>query len=450
MESVSAVAATASRFARPLSGNPPQLRNSSEYLIQRLLGRNDPQDQWEESKLTGKIKVHSLTGRITFELIGEAWRAVRRNRGSAGVDKVSIRMFEKNLEANLNRLMRELKKGTFQPLPARRVYIPKDAKRTKLRPLGIPAVRDRIAQEVLRRLLNPIFEARFHQDSYGFRSKRSCHQAVERVRELHRQQYRWVLDADIKGFFDNLSHEALMRELSDVVADGNILRLVEKFLRAGVMEGGNLLPTRVGTPQGGVASPLLANIALNILDWHLHELGYRFVRYADDFVVLCQSESEAKEALALIEPLLRDRLGLTLSSEKTKITRFQDGFTFLGFEIKSRSVTMRAKSVENFKTKVRELTRRSHNLDAELIVKLNRVIRGTANYFAQPWSHCGDAYRSLDRWIRMRLRCMKFKRKSDVDNIRLRLKHFRRMGLLSLYDLQTSRVTGSVRIPIRG
>jgi RNA-directed DNA polymerase len=390
----------------------------------------------------GKIKVHSLTGRITSKLVFEAWRAVRRNRGAAGIDKVSIQMFEQNLDANLDRLMRELKQGTFQPLPARRVYIPKDAKGTKFRPLGIPAVRDRVAQEVLRRLLNPIFEAKFHDHSYGFRPGRSCHQAVQKVMELGRQGYRWVLDADISGFFDNLSHSALMRELSDVVADGNILRLVEKFLRAGVMEGGKLRPTRIGTPQGGVASPLLANIALNVLDWHLQEHGYRFVRYADDFVVLCRSENEAKEALALVEHLIADRLGLSLSSEKTKIARFHEGFTFLGFDIKSRFVRMRAKSVENFKTKVRQITRRSHNLDAEMIGQLNRVIRGTANYFATPWSHCGDMYRSLDRWIRMRLRCMKFKRKSRVDNPRLRLKHFKRMGLLSLSELRTACVAG--------
>ena len=380
----------------------------------------------------GKIKVHSLTGRITSKLVFEAWRAVRRNRGAAGVDKVSIRMFEKNLDANLDRLMRELKQRTFEPLPARRVYIPKDAKGTKFRPLGIPAVRDRVAQEVLRRLLNPIFEARFHGHSYGFRLGRSCHDAVEKVLELGRQGYRYVLDADISGFFDNLSHSAIMRELSDVVADGNILGLVEKFLRAGVMEGGKIRPTRVGTPQGGVVSPLLANIALNILDWHLHERGFRFVRYADDFVVLCRSEDEAKEALALVEHFLADRLGLSLSPEKTTVTRFHEGFSFLGFDIKSRFVRMRAKSVENFKTKVRRITRRSHNLDAEMVERLNRVIRGTANYFATPWSHCGDIYRSLDRWIRMRLRCMKFKRKSQVDNVRVRLKHLRNMGLLSL------------------
>ena len=384
----------------------------------------------------GKIKVHSLTGRITSKLVFEAWRAVRRNRGAAGVDKVSIQMFENNLDANLARLMRELKRGTFQPLPARRVYIPKDAKGTKFRPLGIPAVRDRVAQEVLRRLLNPIFEARFHDHSYGFRPGRNCHQAVEKVMEFGQQGYRYVLDADISGFFDNLKHAALMRELSEVVADGNILRLVEKFLRAGVMEGGKLRPTRVGTPQGGVASPLLANIALNVLDWHLHEHGYRFVRYADDFVVLCRSEEEAKEALALVERLIADRLGLSLSPEKTKIARFHEGFNFLGFDIKSRYVRMRAKSVENFKTKIRMITQRSHNLDAEMIVRLNRVIQGTANYFATPWSHCGDLYRTLDRWIRMRLRCMKFDRKSRVDNARLRLKHLKRMGLLSLNEIR--------------
>jgi group II intron reverse transcriptase/maturase len=403
----------------------------------------DPQDQQEGTQVAkGKRKVHSLTGRITPKLVFEAWRAVRRNRGAAGIDKVSVQMFAENLEANLDALLRELKRGLFEPLPARRVYIPKDARQTKFRPLGIPAVRDRVAQEVLRRLLGPIFEAKFHEHSYGFRAGRSCHQAVEKVLELGRQGYRWVLDADISGFFDNLSHRAVMRELSDVVADGNILRLVEKFLRAGVMERGKFEPTRVGTPQGGVASPLLANIALNVLDWHLQERGFRFVRYADDFVVLCRSEQEAKEALALVQQFLAERLGLALSSEKTKVTRFHEGFTFLGFDIQSNFVRMRAKSVENFKTKVRELTRRSHNLDATVIGKLNDVIRGTAKYFATPWSHCGDRYRSLDRWIRMRLRCMKLKRKSGKDNFRIRLKHLRRMGLLSLSDLRPQCVTG--------
>jgi RNA-directed DNA polymerase len=384
----------------------------------------------KEKTVVSIVKAHSLTGRITPQTVHAAWLAVKRNRGAAGIDKVSISMFETNLEANLASLMRELKAGSFQPMPARRVYIPKAP--GKFRPLGIPAVRDRVAQEVLRQLLSPLFESIFHDHSYGFRPKRGCHQAVEKVKEIHRQGYRVVLDADIQGFFDNLSHTAIMTELSKVVADGNILRLVQKFLSAGVMEGGKYQATRVGTPQGGVVSPLLANIALNLMDWKLEQAGFRFVRYADDFVVLCKSEQRAKEALELIGNILAEQLGLVLSPEKTHITTFKKGFAFLGFQIGAWTIRMRDKSKEKFKDKVRQITTRSHNLDAEMIEELNRVIRGTANYFARPWSACGNMYRALDRWIRMRLRCMNFKRKSMVDNRRVRLKHFEHMGLLSL------------------
>lgn len=385
-----------------------------------------------------KIKVHSLTGRITPELMHHAFRKVRRNRGAAGIDKTSITMFEANLEQNLLALMRDLKtRGAFQPLPLRRVHIPKGPGQT--RPLGIPAVRDRVAQEVLRQLLSPLFERLFHDDSYGFRPGRGCHMAVEKVLELHRQGYTHVLDADIKGFFDNLPHEVIMAALAAEVADGNILGLVERFLKAGVMEEGVFQPTRKGTPQGGVISPLLANIALNHLDWRLHDAGFRFVRYADDFVVLCRSEAEVQEALALVQEQLTS-LGLTLSAEKTKRTEFREGFAFLGFAISSWGVSMRPKSIEKFKTKVRELTPRRHNLDPGVLTKLNRVIRGTASYFATTFSTIGDLFRGLDRWIRMRLRCMKYKRKSYADNGRLRLHNLRRMGLLFLSDLRPAPV----------
>jgi len=271
-----------------------------------------------------KPKVHSLTGRITSDLMHEAFKRVKRNRGAAGIDKVSIQMFEANLEQNLATLMRDLKRGSFVPKPLRRVYIPKGA--GKSRPLGIPAVRDRVAQEVLRRLLSPIFEPLFHDHSFGFRPERNCHQAVERVLELWRQGHLHVLDADIHGFFDNIPHSVIMTSLAAVVADGNILGLVEKFLRAGVMENGVFKPTSIGTPQGGVISPLLANIALNSLDWHLEAHGLRFVRYADDFVVLCRAEEQAKEALTIVEQHLSNRLGLTLSPEKTHVTTFKKGF----------------------------------------------------------------------------------------------------------------------------
>lgn len=179
-----------------------------------------------------------------------AFKRVKGNRGAAGIDKVSIRMFETNLDANLLALMRDLKTGAFVPLPSRRTYIPKG--NGKDRPLGIPAVRDRVAQEVVRRLLEPVFEPLFHENSYGFRPGRNCHQAVERVLELRGLGYRHVLDADISGFFDNIPHSVIMAGVANEVADGNILRLVEKFLKAGIMEDGVFKPTTVGTPQGGV------------------------------------------------------------------------------------------------------------------------------------------------------------------------------------------------------
>lgn len=387
-----------------------------------------------------KIKVHSLTGRITPRLMQQAFQAVKRNRGAAGVDKVSIKLFAANLEENLTALMRELKTGTFRPRPLRRVHIPKGPGTTKLRPLGIPVVRDRVAQEVIRRLLAPIFEPQFHEHSYGFIPGRNCHQAIERVLELHRQGHRVVLDADIQGFFDNLSHRVIMGAVRAEVADGNILNLVERFLTAGVMEDGVFTPTTLGTPQGGVISPLLANIVLNRLDCRLHAAGYRFVRYADDFVVLCQTGPQAQEALALVKQVLEGELGLALSAEKTKITTYGKGYDFLGFHLSSRSRRMRDKSVQKFKAKMREITERHRNLDRTVIGKLNQVIRGTANYFATGFSTCRWMFQKLDSWIRMRLRAMKLKRKNYNDNHKLRIGYFRRqLGLLTLEEFCTYR-----------
>jgi group II intron reverse transcriptase/maturase len=377
-------------------------------------------------------KVHSLTGRIDDRLMMQAFKAVKKNRGAAGIDKVSIAMFQQNLDDNLAALKRDLKKGTFTPKPLRRVWIPKDAKGTKFRPLGIPAVRDRVAQEVIRRLLEPIFEPLFHDGSFGFRPKRSCHNAIDRVLSFHDEGDRVTLDADIAGFFDNIPHKLIVGAVAEEVADGNILSLVEKFLAAGVMDGGVFKPTTIGTPQGGVISPLLANVVLNQLDWRLEKAGYRFVRYADDFVVVCASRQEAKAALEFVEEIMTD-LGLSLSPEKTKIASYGKGYEFLGFRLSSKSRTMRTKSLEKFKTKIRELTRRCHNLDARVIAKLNQVIRGTANYFATNFSTCIKLFQKMDKWIRMRVRCMKFKRKSEFDNYRLRQGSFdKKLGLLKM------------------
>ncbi len=386
-----------------------------------------------------KQKVHSLTGRIDDRLMREAFRAVKRNRGAAGIDKVSIAMFEENLDANLAALMKDLKtRNSFVPKPLRRVWIAKDPQGKKLRPLGIPAVRDRVAQEVIRRLLEPIFEPLFHDCSFGFRPKRSCHLAIRQVLAFHEAGYCVTLDADISGFFDNIPHKLIVGAVAEEVADGNILNLIERFLAAGVMENGIFKPTSIGTPQGGVISPLLANIVLNKLDWRLSQAGYRFVRYADDFVVVCQTREQATAALALVESIMTD-LGLSLSPEKTKIASYGKGYDFLGFRLSKTSRTMRSKSLEKFKTKVRELTRRSHNLEDKVIVKLNQVIRGTANYFATEFSSCTNLFRQLDKWIRMRIRCMKFKRKCPEDNHRMKNRVFlMKLGLLDMLTYATA------------
>jgi RNA-directed DNA polymerase len=374
-------------------------------------------------------KVHSLTGRITPELVRAAFHAVKRNRGAAGIDKVSIQMFAANLDANLHSVLCALKDGSFQPRPLRRRFI--DKGNGKLRPLGIPAVRDRVAQEVLRRLLNPVFEPKFHAASHGFRPGHNCHMAIEQLIAFHEQGDWYVLDADIQGFFDNLPQDVMMAAVAAEVADGNILRLIEKFLRSGVMENGVFKPTTVGTPQGGVISPLLANIVLNHLDWHLDQLGLRFVRYADDFVVVAGSKAQAEEARTQVEQGL-GKLGLQLSPDKTQITTDGKGYTFLGFVISSRSKRMRPKSEQKFRDKVRELTERHHNFDATTVVKLNQVIRGTAHYFCPRWATHRKSLRELDSWIRMRLRAMWKKVKRMTDNYRLPNRRFEQLGLLSL------------------
>lgn len=392
-------------------------------------------------------KEHSLTGRITIELMRAAFKKVKRNRGAAGVDKVSVKMFEANLEPNLLALMRDLKSGEFWPDPLLRVRIPKAPRSKKLRPLGIPGVRDRVAQEVLRRLLEPIFEPLFHEASFGFRPKRNCHMAIEWVLRLHAAGHFVVLDADIEGFFDNIPFAVIMRLVADRVADGNILRLLQRFLAAGVMEDGVFKPTTIGTPQGGVISPLLANIVLNQMDWALARAGFQFARYADDFVVVTRSDQQAQEALALVQQVLGAELQLRLSPEKTRITTYGKGYEFLGFFLSSRSRRMRDKSQQKFKDKVRELTVRHHNFEAEVVTELNRVIRGTAQYFTPAFATNRWLFQKLDSWVRMRLRSMKLKRKSYNDNRKLRVGYFcRKLGLLTLESFCLSRDTvGQVR-----
>jgi len=376
-----------------------------------------------------KHRVHSLTGRITNKIMMKAYKSVKRNRGAAGVDKVSIAMFDSNLKENLVKLKIELKSGTYIPIPLRRVYIPKAP--SQFRPLGIPAVRCRISQEVVRLLIDPIFEDIFHQNSHGFRKRHSCHTAMDELVKLYRQGYRVAVDADIQGFFDNIPQKLIMELVAAQISDGNVLNLIKKFLQAGVMEDGKVLPTTKGTPQGGNISPLLANIVLNHFDWVMEKHGFKFVRYADDFVVLCKSKAKAEKALLEVKKCIEGDLGLTLHPEKTKIVTFGQGFIFLGYYISARTIRMCPKAEDRFKNKVREILRRCNNLEAKVIEKLNRVIRGVVNYFYTEFTTDLGQFNVLDKWIRKRIRCMKFKRIWMTDNKRLWNKHISRMGLTS-------------------
>lgn len=376
-----------------------------------------------------KFKTHSLTGRITPILVKQSWKAVKRNKGAAGVDRVTTESYNKNIERNLDELIKKLKtrKGYKCP-PLRREYIPK-GNTGKTRPLGIPTVDTRVAQEVIRRLIDPIFEPQFHDNSFGFRTGRNCHQAVERVLNYTKQGYKHVVDIDIKGFFDNIPHDIILTMLRSEIADGNILDIIETFLRCGVEENNVITPTKAGVPQGGVISPLIGNIVLNYLDWQIEAAGFKFVRYADDLVILCKTHNQAKDALILTKEILAD-LGLECSPEKTKISSMSQGFQFLGFDVSSRTVKMRQKSKEKFEEKIKELTTRSHNLDAKVIEKLNQVIRGTVNYFHTGFSKAKEYFRRTDNWIRERLRWMKYKSKRQTHHLKMKNKHIAKRGLV--------------------
>jgi group II intron reverse transcriptase/maturase len=279
--------------------------------------------------------MHSLTGRITREALHKAFKALKRNRGAAGLDKQSIKMFEANLDDNLLALMRELKSGPYQPIPLRRVYLSKG--QGVFRPLRIPAVRCRVAQEVIRALIDPIFAPTFHDSSPGFRRHRSCHTAMAQLVALHQQGYR-VVDTDLKGFFDSIPHPLSLALVARASADGNSLSRIKKFFQASVMEEGEGRPTRQGTPQGGGCAPLLANLVLNHLDWRLEALGYRFVCSADDCVVLGKTRRQAEKALQAVTQCVEDDLGWALNPDKTQLTTFGHGCVFLGYDVSARTI----------------------------------------------------------------------------------------------------------------
>jgi len=331
-----------------------------------------------------------------------ASKRVVSNGGAGGIDRMSTRQWKAREDTLLGILRQRLMNDAYRSNPCRRVYIPKAGGKKK-RGLGIPTVWDRVCQQAVHNVLMPVFEEYFHDSSHGFRPGRSTHTAVRLLEKLRRLGYRHVVDLDIRGFFDNVDHEILMRLVGKVVKDRRVLGLIRGWLKAGVMEEGNLRYLTSGTPQGGVISPLLSNVYLTVLDNALEGMGYRFVRYADDVVILCRDEQEVEEALAYARHVL-SKLKLELSEEKTHITSFREGFDFLGFHFGRRGRKVGGKSLRGFYGKVRQITRRQQGDIAvdKVIAHLNPVLRGWGNYHRE--GRNVGLFTRLDKWVRNRLR----------------------------------------------
>jgi RNA-directed DNA polymerase len=338
-----------------------------------------------------------------------AWEKVRANRGAAGVDGQSIERFAACSDEYLSELADSLRAEQYQPMAVRRVEIPKGDGTT--RPLGIPAVKDRIVQTAVKLVIEPVFEVMFHPSSYGFRPGRSCKDALREVDLLIKGGYRYAVDADLKGYFDSIPHERLMRRVSERIGDGRVLALLEGWLKQDIVSEMESWTPVGGTPQGAVISPLLANIYLHPLDELMASHGYKMVRYADDFVVLCQSREEAEAALALIRAWVAEN-GLSLHPDKTHIGDSGEkggGFSFLGYSFEGKRRHVRKKSLDKLKDKIRGKTKRTRGDSLEqVIVSLNPVLRGWFNYFKH--AHY-PVFKRLDGLIRRRLRA--FLRKQE-------------------------------------
>jgi len=398
---------------------------------------------WTERMLTALQQ--GVKGGVWFSLIDKVYSPgnlaaatakVVAKHGAAGVDHVDVEAFSLHADENLRKLGEQLRQGTYQPQAIRRVYIPKPGSDEK-RPLGIPTVRDRVVQRAIVHVLEPIFERDFAPTSYGFRPGRGCQQALARVEELLAAGYGYVVDADLKSYFDTIPHERLMQRIRGKVADGRLLGLIESFLKAGILEGLHEWTPVAGAPQGAVLSPLLSNIYLDPLDHLMKARGIEMVRYADDLVLMCRTRQEAEGALALMQAWVAEN-GLTLHPTKTRIVEAStEAFDFLGYRYDRGRRFVRAKSMAKLKETVRAKTKRTDGRSLKTIIEdLNGTLRGWFGYFKR----CHHTvFSGLDGWIRRRLRSVLRKRKKlkgisrhGADEERWPNVYFAEQGLFSL------------------
>jgi RNA-directed DNA polymerase len=379
---------------------------------------------------TLKDKVHSSLNLYVASL------SVLGNEGAAGVDHQTVGQFEDRQLEELQRLEEELRSGKYQPRAVKRVWIPK-AGSTEMRPLGIPSVRDRVVQTALLHVLEPIFDSTFAENSYGFRHGRGCHHALERIEALLNKGYVHVVDADLKSYFDTIPKDRLMDRVGERISDRGILRLVEQFLEQGVMDGLREWTPELGTPQGAVISPLLANLYLNPLDHLMAEADIAMIRYADDFVILCRSREAAEQALTKVKHWVEEN-GLMLHPTKTKVVDARtDGFDFLGYTFRGTLRVPRQKSLDKVKETIRAKTRRQNGNSLTWIVgTLSATLQGWFGFFR----HChGNVFTDMDSWVRGRLRSLLRKRAGrrgrgrGADHQRWPNLYFADQGLFSLH-----------------
>ena len=378
-----------------------------------------------------------------------SFQQVAKKKGAAGVDHVTTGDFERQFPEVIWELSDALKHGTYSPQAIRRVHIPKPGS-TETRPLGIPTVRDRVVQGAIVNVIEPIFERDFAEHSYGFRPGRGCKDALRRVGELLQQGYVHVVDADLKGYFDSIPHDQLMARLAEKIADGPVLRLIESFLKADILDGASQWTPEEGAPQGAVLSPLLSNVYLNPLDHLMAERGIEMVRYADDFVILCRTAEAAEQALELVRQWVADN-GLTLHPTKTRIVDSRtEHFDFLGYSFRGQKHWPRRKSIQKLKDTVRQKTRRtSGNSLQSVIADVNRSLRGWFTYFQH--SSYRNVFHDLDPWVRGRLRSIlrkRTKRKGrgrGSDHQRWTNDFFAEQGLFSLVAAHATVVQSSRR-----
>jgi len=370
-------------------------------------------------------KLYSLIDKIyREENLRQAFKRVKKNHGAPGEDGETVEDFAFKLDENIKRLHEQLKTDTYKPSPVKRVEI--DKADGGKRPLGLPTVRDKVVQQAIVNIIEPHFDKDFHPSSYGYRKNHSQHQAVSKAEQfMNKYGLNHVVDMDLSKCFDTLNHDRIIASIGKKISDTRVLRLIRDILEAGVMVEGNYTATELGSPQGGVCSPLISNIYLDYFDQKMKSKGIRIVRYADDILIFARDKQSAGNYKAYATKILEEEMALTVNKEKTEITSVYEGVSYLGFVIRVNGISIDPKRVKRFKDKVRRLTKRNAGKPIELIIKtLNPVLRGWINYYRL--ARIRKLTKELMRFIRRRLRMIRMKQEKTYKKMH---KEMRKQGI---------------------